>query len=227
MALLSRTRPRRGGRHAARTPLWHQLGFARREECLPAPRLMTPDTAPAATTAPDLPVPVADARVVVGMMFDPDRLDPSHRARLPRLDWQYTDHAASAQVDPDLGTDTARGVVEEYAARMRAAVVEDQAGDRTLVRTSCVFYGIQVTVWATFEPEPTVEPEVQPEPEPQPVRERQPLEREALGCLATQEYAPLTDDGDEAEQVDDGAREHPDAASTSSTSAEDDEEDAA
>lgn len=197
MALL--TVPRARGRHAAKTPLWRQIGIGHARHNLTEARLVSaprPEPAVAKVAAPTLVVSAEQAREVV------ERLFPTGTPGLYPLDWRYGTGYATAQVDPGLIPEAARNVVLAYASALDAPFVQDETGEGRLhMRVSRSVDGVQVTVWTVITPEPQLAllaaaPVADPE---------LPIEREVRCVLdETQAFAPITDDMDDP-------REHQDA----------------
>ncbi len=198
MALL--TVPRTRGRHAAKTPLWRQVGIGRARHDLTAARLVsppTPEPAVVKVAAPTLVVSADQAREVV------ERLFPTGTNGLYPLDWHTEPGRATAQVDPGLIPDAARNVVLAYAAAMDAPFVQDETREGRLhMRVSRAVDGVQVTVWADITPEPQLALPAAAEPAPDPVL---PIEEGVRRCVLdeTQRFPAITDDMPDP-------REHPD-----------------
>lgn len=197
MALL--TVPRARGRHAAKTPLWRQVGIGRARHDLTAARLVSPPT-PEPTVvkvaAPPLVVSADQAREVV------ERLFPTGTNGLYPLDWHTEPGRATAQVDPGLIPDAARNVVLSYASTLDAPFTQNETGTGRLhMRVSRVVDGVQVTVRADITPEPKPQLAL-PAPAPDPVL---PIEEGVRRCVLdeTQRFPAITDDMPDP-------REHPD-----------------
>ncbi|MEV4672671.1 hypothetical protein AB0K34_13535 [Actinomadura sp. NPDC049382] len=203
MALLTLPKsPTRRGKHAARTPLWRQIGIGRARHDLTAAPLVSPPAPEPAVERASEPTPVRvvsseQARTLIGWLFPPgaDGLYP--------LDWRYEPGRATAQVDPGLVPDAARNVVLAYAAEMAAAFVQEQVDDRLHMRVSRAVDGVQVTVWADITPEPQQLALPAAEPPADPVL---PIEEGVRRCVLdeTQTFPAITDDMEDPRTSPDG-----------------------
>lgn len=199
MALLTMPRTRHG-RHAARTPLWRQIGIGRaRHDLTSQPLVSPPLPEPAVVKAPALPpvVSAEQARKVVGRLFPPGS------DGLYALDWQYGTGYATAKVDPGLVVDAARNVVLSYAAAHGTGFVQETFEDRLYLRASHAVGGVDVTVWADITPAPQEQlalPAAEPPADPE-----LPIERDVRCVLdETQTFPAITDDMDDPRISPDG-----------------------